>query len=111
MEIALRVRRAHFDLSLLVQITLRNTDRSHGFEDQVIFFLNLVWNEPVRDATRNHYVIFRAISLFTENGLERSTTFEHENDLVRAAVAIILKFVVRLFGARAIRDHVLIKQD
>src|SRR4029079_4382047 len=111
MEIALRVKRTHFYLPFFIQITLRNTDRPYGFENQVIFLLDVVWNEPVRDAPRNRNVIFSAVSLFTENGLECAATFEYEDDLVCAAVAIIFKFVVRLFGAGAIRDHVLIKQD
>src|SRR5262245_15540113 len=111
MEVALGVRRAHFDLALFVKVTLRNSDRPDGFKNQVIFVLHFVWNEPVCDAARNHDVIFSAISLFTENGLECAAAFEYEDDLVGATVAIVLKFVVSLFRARAIRDHVLIKQN
>ena len=111
MEVALGIWRAHFDLALFVHITLRNPDRPDGFKNQVIFFLDVVRNDPVRDAARNHDVIFISISLFTENGLECAATFEYEDDLVGAAVAIILKFVVSLFRARTIRDHVLVKQN
>src|SRR5439155_15836040 len=98
-------------LALFVHITLRNSDRPDGFKNQVIFFLDIVWNEPVRDAAWNHDVIFSSVSLFTENGLECAATLEYEDDLVGAAVAIILKFVVSLFRARTIRDHVLVKQN
>src|SRR5215216_4375363 len=109
MEIPLGIRRAHFDLSLFVQITLGNSDRSNRFKNQVIFFLYFVWHEPISYAARNHNVIFRAISLFTENGLECAAAFEYEDDLVRAAVAIILKFIVSLFRPRTICDHILVK--
>src|SRR5262249_45918085 len=102
---------ALFDLPFFVQITLRNSDRADGFENQVIFFLYFVGNNPVRDAARNHNVIFSAISLFTENGLECAATFEYEDDLVGTTVSIVLKFVVSLFRARPIRNHVLIKQN
>src|SRR4029077_997219 len=111
MEVALGIWRTHLNLALFVHITLRNSDRPNGFENQVIFFLDVVWNEPVRDTAWNHDVIFIAISLFAENGLECAATFEYEDDLVRAAVAVVLKFVVSLFRTRTIRDHVLVKQN
>src|SRR5262249_17294430 len=69
------------------------------------------WNEPISDTARNDNVIFSSISLFAENGLECAATFEYEDDLVGAAVSIVLKFVVSLFRAPAIRDHVLVKQN
>src|SRR5262249_44716222 len=110
-EVAFGIRRAHFDLALFVQITLRNSDRTDGFENQIIFVLHFVWNEPVRNTAGDHNVIFSPISLLTENGLERAASFEYKDDLVGAAVAIILKFIVSLFGARTIRNYVLVEQN
>src|SRR6516165_4461879 len=90
---------------------MRNSDGPYRFENQIIFFFHVVRNEPVRNAARNHNVIFSAIRLFTENGLECAATFEYEDDFICPAVAIILKFVVSLFRARTIRDHVLVEQN
>src|SRR5262249_40439896 len=46
-----------------------------------------------------------------ENRLECAATFKYEDDLIGASVAIILKFVVSLFRARTISDHILVKQN
>src|SRR3982751_3976463 len=90
---------------------MRNPNRADRLQDQVIFFFHFVRHEPVGDSTRNDNVIFGAVALFTENGLKRSAAFEHKNDLVRTAIAVILEITVGLFRSRSIRDHVLVKQD
>src|SRR5207253_2770122 len=94
-----------------VQIALRNSDRSSRFENKIIFFLHVIGLETVSDPARDHDVIFRAIPLLTENGLDRPTAFEDENDFVGAAVFIILELSVFLLGAAAPRGHVLIEEN
>ena len=111
MKIALGIGRAHFDLAFLIQITFRNSDRPDRFENQIIFFFNLVRHEPVGDPARNDDVIFGAIALFTEDGLECAAAFEDEDDLIRAAVFVILELLVCLCRPRAIRDDVLVEQN
>src|SRR6266536_4329987 len=45
-KIALRIRRSHFDLAFLIQITLRNSHRTARFEDEIIFLFYLIGHEP-----------------------------------------------------------------
>src|SRR5947208_15916013 len=90
---------------------MRNPNRADRLQDQVIFFFHFVRHEPVGDSTRNDNVIFGAVALFTENGFNRSAAFEHKNDLVRTAIAVILEITIGLFRSRSIRDHVLVKQN
>ena len=111
MQVALGIWRTHFDLAFFIQISLRNSDRSNRFENQIILFLYFIWHEPIGDAAGNHDVIFSAISLFPENGLECAAAFEYKDDLVGATITVILEFAVSLFRARTIRDHILIKQN
>ena len=42
MEVALGVRRAHLNLALFVHITLRNSDRPHGFKNQVAEIVGVI---------------------------------------------------------------------
>src|SRR5439155_21168548 len=111
MQIPLRVGRPHLDLTLFVQITLWNPNRADRLENQVIFFFNLVRHDSVGNSARNHYVIFGAVALFSENGLERSATFEHKDDLVRPAISVVLEIAVGLFRWGSICDYVLVKQN
>src|SRR5207253_1608172 len=52
-----------------------------------------------------------AIRLFAENRFQRAAAFEYKDDLVGAAVFVILELVVSLGGPRAIGDYILIKQN
>ena len=110
-KIALGIRRAHFDLAFLIQIAFRNSHRPDRFENQIIFLFNLVRNEPVSDSARNHDVIFGAITLLSENRFNRAAAFEDEDDLIGAAVFVILKLVRRPFPVGTPRRHVLIEQE
>src|SRR4026209_1698766 len=109
-KIALRVRRAHFDLALVIQVTLGNPNRTDWFKNEIILLFNFVRPQPVGNSTRNDNVILGAIRQFAKNGFHHAAAVKHKNDLIRAAVFIILKFVVRLCRPGAVRDHVLIKQ-
>src|SRR5438552_7364164 len=111
MKITLGIRGAHFDLTLLVQIPFRNTHRPGGFKNQVIFFLHFIRHEPVSDAARDDNVIFGAVALLSEYGLERAAAFEDKDNFVGAAVLIILELAVRFLRPRSPRGHVLIKQN
>jgi len=104
-KIALRIRRPHFDLAFLIQITLRNSHRTAGFEDEIILLFYLIGHEPVSDAARDDDVILRAITLLSENRFNCAAAFEDKDDLIGAAVLIILELAVRFFrGARAMRS-------
>src|SRR6266480_1088022 len=111
MKIALGIRRAHFDLAFLIQITLRNTHRSGRFENKIIFLFYLIRDEPVSDAARNDNVIFGTVALFPEYGLERASALEHKDNLVSAAILIILELAVRFLRTRPPRGHVLIEKN
>src|SRR5215475_1816780 len=109
-EIALRIRRSHFDLPLVIQITLGNPDRADRFENEIILLLNIVRHQSVGDSTRNDDVILSAIRQFAENRLHHATAAKHENDLIGTAIFVILKLVIRLCGPGAIGDYILVKQ-
>ena len=110
MEIALGIRRAHFNLPLMVQVTLRNSHGTRRFEDEIIFFFNIVRYDPVSDAAGNDDVIFRAIGQFSENGFNHAATLKDEDDLIGATVFVILELVVRFRRFRPVCGHVLIEQ-
>src|SRR6267378_2292135 len=110
MKIALRVGGTHLNLPLVIQVTLRNPDRPDRFENKVILLLNVVRNQPVGDSAWNDDVILGAIRQVAENRFHHAAAAKHKNDLIGAAVFIILKLVVRLRRLGAVRDHVLIKQ-
>src|SRR5207248_1730580 len=59
----------------------------------------------------NDNVIFRAITLFAEDRLERAAPFEDEDDFVGTAVLVIFELTVRLLRPRAPRCHVLVEQN
>src|SRR6266480_7118210 len=109
-QIALRVGRAHFDLAFMIQVTLWDSNRYDRFENEIILLLNLVRDQPVRDSTRNDDVIFGAIRQFAEDRFHHTPAVKHKNDLIGAAVFVVLKFIVCLRRPRAVRDHILIKQ-
>src|SRR5207245_6716736 len=110
-KIALRIRRSHFDLAFLIQITLRNSHRTARFEDEIIFLFYLIGHEPVSDAARDDDVILRAITLLSEDRFNCTAAFKDKDDLIGAAVLIILELAVRFFGARAPCSHVLIEKN
>ena len=99
MQIALGIGRPHFDLAFVIEIAFWNSHRADRFEDEVIFFLDVVGHEPVGDPARDDDVIFRAIRQLAENGLERAAALEDEDDFVRATVPVILELVVGLWPA------------
>src|SRR5215472_15837463 len=74
MKVALRVRRAHFNLPLMVQITLRYSNRTDRFQNEIILFFNLVRHEPVSDASGNDNVILGSIRKFAEHRLHHAAT-------------------------------------
>ena len=90
---------------------MRNSDRPDGFENQIILLLHLVGHELVSNSARNHDVILGAITLLTEDGLECAAALEHKDDLIRAAVLVILILAVRFFRARTPSGHVLIEKN
>src|SRR5207245_10449160 len=101
-KIALGIWRAHCDLAFAVHITLRDSDRAGGFEDQIIFFFHFVWHQPVSDSARNHDVIFGPITLFPENTLQCSAAFKNEDDLIGAAVLVVLVFALGFLRQAAV---------
>src|SRR5205823_4012977 len=68
-------------------------------------------DELVSNSARNHDVILGAITLLTEDGLECAAALEHKDDLIRAAVLVILILAVRFFRARPPSGHVLIEKN
>src|SRR5262249_35562077 len=79
-EVALRIRRSHFDLPLVIQIALRNPNRTDRLENEIILLLNVVRDESVGDSTGNDNVILSAIRQFAENRLHHAAAVKHEND-------------------------------
>src|ERR1044071_5377603 len=77
----------------------------------MIFVIHLVGHELVGDAAGNHDVVFGAITLLAENRFERATTFEDEDDLIGAAVLVILVLAVGIFRASPPGSHVLVEQN
>src|SRR5437764_7804553 len=92
-------------------MALWNSDRPDGFENQIILLLHLVGHELVSNSARNHDVILGAITLLTEDGLECAAALEHKDDLIRAAVLVILILAVRFFRARTPSGHVLLEKN
>ena len=111
MKIAFWIGRAHFDLAFLVHVTLRNSHRPDRFKDQIIFLFNFIGHESISNSTGNDNIVFRAISLFSENRFECSAAFKDENNLIGAAIAIILVLTVSFLRTRPICSHVLIKEN
>src|SRR6266480_5674964 len=70
MQVSLRIRRAHLDLAFVIQIALRNPDRAGRLENELIFLFNFVRHQSISNSSRDHDVIFRAITQFTENAFQ-----------------------------------------
>src|SRR2546423_14327576 len=77
----------------------------------MVFSCSWARKEPVSDAARDEDVILRAITLLSENRFNCTAAFEDKDDLVGAAVLIILELAVRFFRARAPCGHVLIEKN
>src|SRR5437667_3494426 len=110
MQIALRIWRAHFDLAFVIQVTLRNPHRPGRLENKIILLFNIVRHDSVSDAARNDNVILGPIRQLAENRFNYTAAVENENDLIGAAVFVILEFVVGLCWLRAVRGHVLVEK-
>src|SRR5207245_10281258 len=70
-----------------------------------------VMTQTVIDPARNHHVLFSMVTVCPKDGLERSAAFENENDLIGAAVLIILELAVRFLRPAPICCHVLIEKN
>ena len=105
-EIAFRIGRAHPDLPLVIQITLRDPHRAGRLQDKIIFLLHLVGHEAIGDAPRDHNVIFRAITQLAKNRFQRPAAVENEDHFVRSAVLVILELAVGLLRPGPVGGHV-----
>ena len=110
MEVPLGVGRTHPNLTFMIQIAPRDSDRTIGLQHEIVFLLHLVRDEAISDPARNHDVIFCSIAEFPENTFQDSATLEDKDDLIRAAVAIILKLIVGLFRPRPIGNDILVEK-
>src|SRR5258707_14427079 len=89
---------------------IRRPPRSTLFPYTTLF-RSFIGHEPISDAARDDDVILRAITLLSENRFNCTAAFKDKDDLIGAAVLIILELAVRFFGARAPCGHVLIEKN
>src|SRR3954453_17874690 len=111
MKVTLTVRRAHSNLTFVIQVPLRNSDRASRFENQIILFLHFVGHEPICNAAWNNDIVFGPVAKLTKNRFECATAFKDKNDLIGAAILVILEVTVSFFRERPISHHVLIKEN
>src|SRR5678815_392664 len=110
MEIAFRVGSTHLDLSFVIQVPLWNSDRSDGFEDQIIFFFDFIGDKSIGNPSWDNNVILGPVREFAENGFDYSPTLVDKNNFVSPAISIVLELVVGLCRPHSISSHILIEQ-
>src|SRR5438874_175424 len=76
----------------------------------MVLVFDFVRHHPIGNSARDNDIVFGAIPQFAENTLQYAAAVKNKNNLIGAAVLVILEFVVCLRRLRAIRRHVLIEK-
>src|SRR5262249_60798676 len=88
----------------------RKRNRPDRLENEIILLATAARDEPGGDSTGNDDVFLSPKRQFAENRPHPAAAVKHENDLIGAAIFVILKLVICLCRPGAIGDYILVKQ-